>query len=108
MKKLIVLGFVSSLVACSSTTPLIQGGAKDPAYAFSADSPIKDPVQNRVTKNFGQVPEFEAHAMTRMEVISASEQCQNAHMKPFVEYVTQKTDYGRVLTPINVHCTVNH
>lgn len=106
MKKLIVLSSVLSLVACSSTVPLNPGGSpKDPAFAFSADAPIKDPVQNRVTKNFAQVPDFEAHAMTRTEVITASEQCTDAKMKPFVEYATQKTDYGRVLTPVNVHCS---
>jgi len=107
MKKVIfVSSLLAALVGCSSTPPApVVPVHQIPDYREES-APIKDPVQNRVTCKFAQVPDFEAHAMNRTEVIQATEQCQNAGLKPFVEYVTQKTDYGRVLTPVNVHCIV--
>lgn len=42
--------------------------------------------------------------MDRRDVIRGVTECEDADMKPFVEYVTQKTDHGKVLVPINVHC----
>lgn len=43
-------------------------------------------------------------ALDRQDVIVASRECVHAKLKPRVEYVTQKTDAGRVYVPINVHC----
>jgi uncharacterized lipoprotein YajG len=51
-----------------------------------------------------KVPDFEVHAMTRSEVVNAINECESYDMKPFVEYLTQKTEYGKVLVPVNVHC----
>ena len=42
--------------------------------------------------------------MERREVIQAVTECEDAGMKPYVEYVTQRTDFGKVMVPINVHC----
>jgi hypothetical protein len=53
---------------------------------------------------FPKVPEFNVHAMTRSEVVAAINECEGAGMKSFVEYLSQKTEYGKVLVPVNVHC----
>lgn len=42
--------------------------------------------------------------MDRRDVIRGVGECEDADMKPYVEYVTQRTDHGKVLVPINVHC----
>lgn len=54
-----------------------------------------------------KVPDFEVHAMTRSEVVTAINECESYDMKPFVEYLLQKTEYGKVLVPVNVHCNPN-
>lgn len=54
-----------------------------------------------------KIPEFEVHAMTRSEVVAAINECESYEMKPFVEYITQKTEFGKVLVPVNVHCNPN-
>lgn len=46
----------------------------------------------------------EPESMHRTEVIQATRQCLNAKMKPNIEYLAVKTDQGRVITPIQVHC----
>lgn len=51
-----------------------------------------------------KVPEFNVHAMTRSQVVAAINECEGAGMKSFVEYLSQKTEYGKVLVPVNVHC----
>lgn len=43
-------------------------------------------------------------AMSRNEVVQASKECIRSRLKPNVEYVTQRSDGGKVLVPINVHC----
>ena len=43
-------------------------------------------------------------ALERMDVIKGNKDCQDAGLKPNVEYVVQKTSHGKVLVPINVHC----
>lgn len=78
MKKLLILVPALLMTACASTpTPIAK------------------------------VPEFEVHAMTRSEVVTAINECESYDMKPFVEYLTQKTEYGKVLVPVNVHCNPN-
>jgi hypothetical protein len=42
--------------------------------------------------------------MERRDVIRGVGECEDAGMKPYVEYVTQVTPHGKVLVPINVHC----
>jgi starvation-inducible outer membrane lipoprotein len=42
--------------------------------------------------------------MERRDVIRAVTECDDADMKPYVEYVTQTTVHGKILVPINVHC----
>jgi uncharacterized protein YcfL len=42
--------------------------------------------------------------MERRDVIRGVTECDEANMKPYVEYVTQTTVHGKVLVPINVHC----
>jgi len=54
-----------------------------------------------------KVPEFEIRAMNRSEVVTAINECETNEMKPFVEYIAQKTEYGKVLVPVNVHCNPN-
>ena len=46
----------------------------------------------------------EPETMHRTEVINAVRQCINAKMKANIEYLPVKTEQGRVITPINVHC----
>jgi hypothetical protein len=46
----------------------------------------------------------EPETMHRTEVIQAVRQCITAKLKPQIEYLPVKTDQGRVITPINVHC----
>jgi hypothetical protein len=43
-------------------------------------------------------------ALDHMDVIKQTKDCQDAGLKPNVEYLVQKTDHGKVLVPINVHC----
>ena len=42
--------------------------------------------------------------MERRDVIRGVGECEDAGMKPYVEYVSQQTPHGKVLVPINVHC----
>ena len=58
------------------------------------------------TVQYPTVPEFEVRMLTRNEVIGAANECENHDMRPFVEYISQKTAYGRVMVPVNVHCQV--
>lgn len=43
-------------------------------------------------------------AMERNEVVQASKQCIYAKLRPNVEFVTAKTNSGKVMVPVNVHC----
>ena len=43
-------------------------------------------------------------AMDRNEVVQASKQCIYAKMRPNVEFLSARTDTGKVLVPVNVHC----
>ena len=42
--------------------------------------------------------------MAREEIIDSVRQCQEARMKPMIIYVYQTTEFGKIKTPINVHC----
>jgi starvation-inducible outer membrane lipoprotein len=43
-------------------------------------------------------------ALTTADVIKYNKDCTGAGMRPNVEYVVKRTDSGKVLVPINVHC----
>lgn len=43
-------------------------------------------------------------ALANADVIKYNKDCTNAGMRPNVEYVVKRTDSGKVLVPINVHC----
>ena len=43
-------------------------------------------------------------AMDRNEVVQASKQCIYAKMRPNVEYLSARSDSGKVMVPVNVHC----
>ena len=43
-------------------------------------------------------------ALERIDVIKGNKDCQDAGLKPNVEYLVQRTSNGKVLVPINVHC----
>lgn len=43
-------------------------------------------------------------AMDRNEVVQASKQCIYSKLRPNIEYLTAKSDSGKVLVPVNVHC----
>ena len=89
MKYLILIP-VLALVACAS-----QKVAETPA-------PVVTPVQ---VATVAKVPDFDVHMMSRSEVISAVSQCESNDMKPFIEYISQRTDFGsKVMVPVNVHC----
>jgi hypothetical protein len=81
MKKLLIVLPLVILVGCASSQPVV---------------PVKVEIPT--------VPEFDIRMMTRSEVVSAVNECENNDMKPFVEYISQKTTYGRVMVPVNVHC----
>jgi len=44
--------------------------------------------------------------LSRDEIIDSAKQCQEARMKPVIVYVYQSTEFGKIKTPINVHCEV--
>ena len=78
MKKLLIVLPLISLVGCASSQPQ--------------------------KAEIATVPEFDVRMMTRSEVVTAVNECETNEMKPFVEYISQKTAYGRVMVPVNVHC----
>ena len=42
--------------------------------------------------------------MERREVIQAVADCEDEGMRPYVNYVTQRTEYGKILVPTDVYC----
>ena len=86
MKKLLILLPFVTIVGCASNQPQPQPVTKIAEYPT--------------------VPDFEVRMLTRQEVVQAVSECETNEMKPFVEYISQKTSYGRVMVPVNVHCQV--
>lgn len=43
-------------------------------------------------------------AMNRPAVIAGARDCINSRMKPTVQYLSQKTEHGVVLVPVEVNC----
>jgi len=112
MKRLVLLGMVASLAACSSTPKFESKTESKEVRTFEtiSTSNHKPTVEASATAANGgipTVPDFEVRALTRTEVIAAVDQCKDNGMSPFVEYLSQKTPYGRVMTPVNVHCNPN-
>ena len=44
--------------------------------------------------------------LSRAEVIQAARECVSAKLKPVVQYVSQKTEFGTVVVPVDVYCDV--
>lgn len=110
MKRLLLLSMVASLAACSSTPKFESRTESKEVRTFETTSTSNvKPTAVVDTANGGipTVPDFEVRALTRTEVIAAVDQCKDNGMSPFVEYLSQKTPYGRVMTPVNVHCNPN-
>jgi hypothetical protein len=54
-----------------------------------------------------KIPGYEGpKALDRGAVVSGARDCINGKMKPEVVYLSQKTDHGVVLVPVDVHCNV--
>jgi hypothetical protein len=52
-----------------------------------------------------RIPGYEGpKALSQNDVITAARSCTNTKMKPNVVYLPQKTDFGSVLVPVDVHC----
>jgi PBP1b-binding outer membrane lipoprotein LpoB len=70
----------------------------------SSGRPVEDVQKKAVVEEYPTVPDFDVRQMSRAEVMSAIDQCESGGMRPFVEYLNQKTRFGRVMVPVNVHC----
>lgn len=95
--KLLLIALVLSVTGCSSTKPEIKPEAKaEPDKSFPKLADQKD------------LPKLSGYegpiALSRIEVIQGQKECMYAKLKPNVEYVIQKTQSGKVLVPINIHC----
>lgn len=44
--------------------------------------------------------------MSRGEVIQAARECISAKLKPTVQYVSQSTEFGKVVVPVDVYCDI--
>jgi hypothetical protein len=52
-----------------------------------------------------KIPGYEGpKAMDRGAVVQGARDCINGRMKPTVQYLSQKTEHGVVLVPVDVHC----
>jgi starvation-inducible outer membrane lipoprotein len=43
-------------------------------------------------------------ALSRQEIIQANKECINAKMRPNIQYVPQKTEFGALSVPVSVNC----
>ena len=108
MKTIAVLLTTLSLVACSSAPKMTKTETKNTEVRTSETRMSTNENSTVVANNaYPTVPDFEVRALTRIEVIQAVDQCNDSGMKPFVEYIAQKTAFGRIMTPVNVHCNPN-
>ena len=52
-----------------------------------------------------KIPNYDGpKALDRDGVIQASRSCINTRMKPQIVYLSQKTEFGSVLVPVDVQC----
>lgn len=75
---------VIMLAACGSTPPAPQASQTPPIYSLHG---YKGP-----------------EAMESVEVVQASKQCVYAKMRPNVNYLSVRTEQGKVLVPVSVNC----
>jgi PBP1b-binding outer membrane lipoprotein LpoB len=100
MKRLAVISSALVLSACASSNKSFNETKETSVRTVETTSSGKP-------TEYPTIPDFEIRSLTRTEVIAAVDQCKDNGMKPFVEYISQKTPYGRVMTPVNVHCNPN-
>jgi hypothetical protein len=95
MRNIFIMMFVLSLTACSSTKQV---------KADKVDKP--EPKQTQTDNLVGpKVAGYkDVEFMNRNEVIQASKDCINARMRPIVQYVPQKTQFGTLMLPAVVNC----
>jgi uncharacterized lipoprotein YajG len=46
----------------------------------------------------------EPELLSRQEIIQANKECINAKMRPNIQYVPQKTEFGTLSVPVLVNC----
>lgn len=90
MKNIYIMMLVLSLTACSSTK-----------QAKVDKTEPKQP-DNLVGPKVAGYKEVEY--LNRTEVIQASKDCLNARLRPVVQYVPQKTQFGTLMLPAVVNC----
>ena len=91
-----ILSFIPfcALVACSSAP---KQTLPEPLVTTQS-APAPKPV---LVNNYKRPEE-----LSREEIIDSAKQCQEARMKPVIIYVYQNTEFGKIKTPVNVHCEV--
>ena len=97
MKNIFIMIALLSVTACSST--------KAPKTEKVEVSPKTEKVEvpdNLIGPKIANYKEVEY--LHRQEVIQASKDCINARMKPIVQYVPQKTQFGTLMLPAVVTC----
>ncbi|NBP03631.1 MAG: hypothetical protein EBU90_26760 [Proteobacteria bacterium] len=88
MRNIFVMIVLLSVTACSST--------KAPK---TEKVEVPDNLIGPKVANYKEV-----EYLHRQEVIQASKDCINARMKPIVQYVPQKTQFGTLMLPAVVTC----
>lgn len=91
MKRLILLCGILSLAACASHQKPVE-----PTPVIPPPQPVKEVP--------AVIPGVSIEKMERREVIQAIQECEEENMKGYVEYLTQRTEFGKVMVPVNVHC----
>lgn len=94
MKKMIFIFLALSLSACSSTKQAKLDKAEKAESKQVADNLVGPKVAGYKDVEY----------MNRNEVIQASKDCINARMRPIVQYVPQKTQFGTLMLPAVVNC----
>ena len=69
-----------------------------PVVALAACSGVMGPKEYKLNGYKG--PE----AMDNNEVMQAAKQCINNRMRPDINYLSVRTDQGKVLVPVSVNC----
>lgn len=85
------------IVGCSTQAPLQKNALAEPLVTTQS-APAPKPV---LVNNYKRPEE-----LSREEIIDSAKQCQEARMKPVIIYVYQTTEFGKIKTPVNVHCEV--
>jgi len=97
--KLLSIALVLAITGCSSTKPEVK---PEPKAEVNLDKNFPKLADQ---KDLPKLSGYEGPiALSRIEVIQGQKECMYAKLKPNVEYVIQKTQSGKVLVPINIHC----